>query len=95
MFKKFGVLHNWPSVLHNWPTPEGGGSRGHPKQKQKQLVFGWRDGDQVVAGVVASRLGKFNALSGVLFGWGLGVVLCAFSLAALEMKDITDWGVRQ
>ena len=25
-----------PNVLHNWPTPRGGGSRGHPKQKQKQ-----------------------------------------------------------
>ena len=29
----------FPSVLHNWPTPGGGGSRGHPKQKQKHCVF--------------------------------------------------------
>ena len=30
---------DFPSVLHNWPTPGGGGSRGHPKLKQKHDVF--------------------------------------------------------
>ena len=30
---------DFPSVLHNWPRPGGGGSKGHPKQKRKQLCF--------------------------------------------------------
>ena len=47
-----------------------------------------RDGDRVGSGVVVSRLGKFEASSGVLFGCGFGGVWRAFSLVRFEKVNL-------
>ncbi len=51
------------------------------------LVCTWRDGDQVVAGMVASRLGKFDASAGVLFGCRVGGVLLRVFIALFLKVD--------